>query len=696
MPAEIPTRSRFPARLAAATLALLVALALAGAAAWSQRRPLAQWWMLRELARLGVAPASLEVARFDASRLELRALRAGVGDALAIDAIDADYTLGDLWRGRVGALRVSGVQLAGEIAAEGPRFGGLEAALAGEARTGEAAPARAGLRLPALPSNQLVIEDAHAEIATVQGPLAVTLSVNAQETAGRVRASGDLVAQHALAAASAKLELSGEGDAISGGAALGLRIAPGAGLGLPISAGSLALSARLEISGPEILVSLTPGPFALTLGEGREALRLEGSTPKAKLRTQLGGDGRLAPLQLEASGGDLRAPTLGVAARGFEVDAKLEPPWRLDGRIAVRELKDVRDPPRAPGFALDGRVKPTKTGLGFDLRATEKKQRVVLHAQGSFDPAAGSVDAKLRMEPVHFAKNGLQPAQLAPQLAGRVTSVSGTLEATGRAQLSGRSPRLALDLAARDLGFETPLAQVEGMNGTLSVAGPSPFSTPPGQLVSIGRIGFGLDLTNGLVAGQLRPDGVVAIEKAEWQTLGGRVRTAGNLDPKATHQALVLEAEDLDLAQVLALVDLEGLSGEGRLDGRIPIDRSAEAILIREGAIRARPGARLRYQPAPGVASLKQTGPGFDLLLGAFENLQVETLSVELDGDANGPIKIVLRVVGVNPEFQDGRPIHYNLSVESRLADLLRKGAAVYQIPQEIEKRLERFGQQAR
>ncbi len=694
MSGGIPTRSRRLVRLAAALLALVVVLALAGAAAWSQRKPLAHWWTLRQLALLGVTPASVEVARFDGSRLELRALRAGAGDELAIDAIDADYTLAQLWRGRVGALRVSGVRLKGEIAAEGPRFGGLEGRAGAEDLRGDTA--SPGLRLPVLPSNQLVVEDARAEIATAQGPLAVSLSLNAQDTEGRITARGDLVADHALAKATAKLELAGAGDQVVGGAALGLRIAPGADLGLPVSTGSVALAAQLELSEQKLVVGLSPGYLALTLGKGKDALELEGNTPKATLRTELGEDLELAPNELELSGGELRSPTLGLAARGFELDAKLEPPWQLDGRIAVHELKDTQKPPRAPGFAIEGRVTPRKSGLGFDLRATELKQRVVLHAQGSFDPSTNSSDAKLRMEPVHFAKGALQPAQLVPQLAERVTSATGTLEATGRARFSKGNLRLALDLAARDLAFETPNAQVEGMSGTLHVDGPSPFSTPPGQLVSIGLVRFGLDLTNGLVAGQLRPDGVIVIEKAEWQTLGGHVRTAGNVDPKATHQALVLEAENLDFAQLLALVDLEGLSGEGRLDGRLPIDRSAEAIEIRGGLIRARPGARIRYRPAPGVASLRQTGPGFELLLGAFEDLAVETLTLELDGDANGLMKLVLRVVGVNPEFQDGRPLHYNLSIESRLADLLRKGAAVYKVPQEIEERLQRFEQRAR
>jgi hypothetical protein len=232
------------------------------------------------------------------------------------------------------------------------------------------------------------------------------------------------------------------------------------------------------------------------------------------------------------------------------------------------------------------------------------------------------------------------------------------------------------------------------VNGTVRVEGPGPFSTPPGQLVSIGLIRFGLVLSNGLVGGQLRPDGVIAIEKAEWQTLGGRVFTSGDLDPSAEHQALVLEAESLDLAQLLALIDLEGLAGEGRLDGKLPIDRSAEAIMIRGGVLSARPGARLRYLPPAGVKALEKSGQGFELLLGAFEDLTVETLELTLDGDANGLMKLVLRLVGVNPAFQDGRPLHYTLSVESRLADLLRQGVAAYKIPQQIEERLQRFEQE--
>jgi hypothetical protein len=124
--------------------------------------------MLRELARLGLAPVQVEVTRFDSKRLELRELRVGARAALAIETIDADYTLGDLWRGRVSALRVSGVQLTGEIDAQGAHFGGLERSR--ERRGQSETPAPTTLRLPTLPTTELRIDAAHAEIATGRSP----------------------------------------------------------------------------------------------------------------------------------------------------------------------------------------------------------------------------------------------------------------------------------------------------------------------------------------------------------------------------------------------------------------------------------------------------------------------------------------------------------------------------------------------
>ena len=694
-------RSRRVLRLAAAGVGLAVALALAGVLAWSQRRTLVHGWVVRELALQGITPVQVEVERFDTQRLELRGLRAGAGEELTIDSIDADYSLADLWNGRVSALRMSGIRLRGEIRPEGARFGGLEA-LAGSAPDAATTPvaseplaSQPGLRLPALPTNDLVIDQALAEIETAEGPLRIELSVDAHDRDGRVEARADLVARHALANAVATLDLAGSGDRIGGAAAIGLDLAPGAGLRLPLSQGSFALGAQIEIEGQEVRATLAPAPFRLTLGDGPQALRLEGTLPPATLESQLE-DGELAAIRVQASGGDLRAPGLELSAKDFVLDADFETLTRIDGRISVGEIVDTRKPARMPRFSLECELEPKQSELAFDLRATEAGRRVVLYAEGSLDPATRDGQARLRIEPLHFAEKALQPEQVVPQLKGWLSAVAGALEATGHARFSATGTQLQVELAARDLSFDTPLAQFEKLNGTLRFDGPRPLSTPPAQLLSIARIGFGLDLTDGLLGGRLQPDGVVVIDKAEWQTLGGRVHTAGAFDPGASTQAFVLEAEDLDLGKLLALVELDGLSGEGRIDGTLPLVRSSDAIEIQQGVFRARPGGRVSYRPSSSAEKLGEENLGFAIVLEAFEDLTVEKLELTLDGATNGPMQLSLRLIGVNPEYQDGRPVHFNLNVESRLADLLRRSAAAARIPQVIEERLQRFGQPAK
>jgi hypothetical protein len=52
---------------------------------------------------------------------------------------------------------------------------------------------------------------------------------------------------------------------------------------------------------------------------------------------------------------------------------------------------------------------------------------------------------------------------------------------------------------------------------------------------------------------------------------------------------------------------------------------------------------------------------------------------------------VSVRLKGANPDYRDGYPVDFNLSLEARLPELLRMEGFVYQIPDAIEARLRKF-----
>jgi hypothetical protein len=331
-----------------------------------------------------------------------------------------------------------------------------------------------------------------------------------------------------------------------------------------------------------------------------------------------------------------------------------------------------------PGLAIDAQLEPAGSAVGFDLRASAAEGRVALRAQGNHDLLSACGNASLRLETVRFEPGGLRPEHLLPALAEWIHSASGELEAQGSAGWQGEEITGAVHVALRDWNVESPVARFEGVNAAVQIDGPWPASVPAGQLLSMARVDFGLELHNGLVRYGLSPDGAIDLERAEWEFAGGRIHTAGRLDPTAEEQELVLVVEDVDLAQLLSLVPLDGLSGEGRIGGRLPLVRRGDVLEIRDASLSGdAAGGWLRYAAAGGIATLS-----------AFENLRWESLELAMNGDTQGIVEIRLHVRGRNPEYQSGRPVEFNMNVESELADLLRREAASYRIPAEIEKRL--------
>jgi len=342
-----------------------------------------------------------------------------------------------------------------------------------------------------------------------------------------------------------------------------------------------------------------------------------------------------------------------------------------------------------PGLAIEAELEPAGSAVGFDLRASAAEDRLALRARGSHDLASASGDASLELETMHFEAGGLQPAHLVPALAEWIQSASGTLDAEGSATWHAEHAAGTLHVALRDWSFESPVARFEGVNAAVQIDGPWPASVPAGQLLSMARVDFGLELQDGLVRYGMRPDGTIELEQAEWKFAGGRIHTAGRFDPRAEKQELVLEVDHVDLAELLSLVPIEGLSGEGRIGGRLPLVRHGDVLEIRDASLSGdAAGGWLRYAPAGGIADLGPTQRGFLVTLSAFENLRWDSLELAMNGDTQGIVEIRLHLRGSNPDYQRGRPVVFNLNVESRLADLLRREAASYRIPAEVERRL--------
>src|SRR5690606_2319278 len=222
---------------------------------------------------------------------------------------------------------------------------------------------------------------------------------------------------------------------------------------------------------------------------------------------------------------------------------------------------------------LTGRLDALAFDATLDGRLADARQRLAVRARGTADAHSGALRAEWTLAPLVFAPDTLQPEALYPPFARfALREVAGRVEARGDAT---RAPDGTLawraEVALHGLAASAPLARVEGVHGLLALAGP-PAHTPARQLVAIGLLDVGVPLRAGLVEAPLRGDGALAVRRGHLAFAGGALEARDALvDPRAGPGAVTLRAAGLDLAQLLAHVRLEGLSGTGQLDGELPL-----------------------------------------------------------------------------------------------------------------------------
>jgi hypothetical protein len=358
--------------------------------------------------------------------------------------------------------------------------------------------------------------------------------------------------------------------------------------------------------------------------------------------------------------------------------------------IDVGRITHGGEPPWFRPLTLTASLRPDPASIELQGRISGAGGGLDLAFRGSHEPARARTRLVIDGSPVRFEPGELQPADLVPALGTMLKQVSGQVDLDGELVWQGDELHTDLALLLDDLDLTAGPARLVQVNGLVRFDRLRPPATPSGQQLSAARLEVGLPLTQGFMTFQLEPDGPLAIQQLRFRFAGGTLRAEPfSVGSDASGMSVILKAEGLDLARLLEQMQLPGLTGEGRINGWLPVVIEGSEALIEGGELVSERPGWLRYRPDQPPAALQSGAQGLDLLLQALENFRYEELRITLDGRTDAEMAVQLHIKGANPGLHDGYPIEFNLNLEGELGNILRSNLSGFHIPEPIRRRLE-------
>lgn len=182
-------------------------------------------------------------------------------------------------------------------------------------------------------------------------------------------------------------------------------------------------------------------------------------------------------------------------------------------------------------------------------------------------------------------------------------------------------------------------------------------------------------------------DLVLQLKDASGKVLGGSVRLQDSeFDLAANVHRGDLILDGLQMQDLFDLIDNDNLRGDGVIDGRLPVQLRGQKFTVNGGRLQARePGGEVFYS---GDLPNRKDNLGIDYLNSALSHYRFEELISDIDLDEFGRAFLEMQLKGHNPDFENGRPINVNLSVEDDFMQQMRSFNAVNAVKKSIEQRV--------
>lgn len=427
-------------------------------------------------------------------------------------------------------------------------------------------------------------------------------------------------------------------------------------------------------------ITLQPGSFTLLVNrDDAPALEME-IRPGKILHT-----GRM-----ESTGqfnGKSTISAAGITLPQYQIQLEKITTTIRHGESGKRQLADFRigrlqhlalKPYFAP-ISLAGNVKLRRKRLFINaLGGIPGKRYLKLAAVHGLDTGEGNL--KLNVTPLTFSPGALQPVALFPDLA-MLESVSGSASASNHVSWLKQGIKSGAEINLQNLSFTQNGTTISGLSAALQLTDLLSPKSLPQQKITIQRIDPGVPMENIEIIYKIQgtDSAQLAIDKAQLSMIGGTLSIGPTVvDPLSSSTNVVFQVADLDLEALFKLIDVEGLAGDGRLDGSIPLTLRDDSVSIQDGVLAAKKPGILRFKSEKVSKLLAGSAEDVDLLLQALTEFHYTELTFKLNNSANNDLLTTLSLLGNNPKVLKGRPFRLNINLESNISDILKALGQAY------------------
>lgn len=462
-----------------------------------------------------------------------------------------------------------------------------------------------------------------------------------------------------------------QGEGAGGAVALPIDRLEIAGAEIDISAGEIKIVAAADatLSGSANDIQGLARIDARVTGAGPDPIRIVASLPQAQLRSRADGmDVSLAGASVALPDYDAELSAIdATASTGAVLALKLTA--ELNDRAAAKRIAPLR-------LALDGARDNDIVKMSGSVANADKALDVRLTGQHAIAAKRGTLD--ISAAPLTFEAEGRQPVDLFPIVGARLQRVSGTINARG--QLGwGTALTSKADIVVKDFAFESAVTGLSDLNGALALTSVLPPRTAGSQhftakLQVAGLPGGAADLRFTLPG-----DNRLRIDKGSFSLAGGSLEVANITLGQGQPVVGELGIRGLDLATLLGVIDVDGLSGSGTIDGRVPVRVDDSGVAILAGRLDSKGPGIVRYT---GTA-LPDTGGGANdsikLVRQALSDFRYTEMTLTLDRGTAGDGSLLVNLKGSNPAVLENHPFVFNIKLETnfdKLATILLSGYA--------------------